>query len=287
MLDLLAAAAVIAMLSFAAYAAGLWVTLHLPKRTAGLIAVAVAFVSAVFTLTVRGRLCMTSLLPFSAVVVLGDWLPIGAGYLAGVLAGDASLAPWRKILIAAPMTLLAWCSIVQCFFTGVQLDEHPWSQFGFPIQSNNVSCSPTAGAELLRTAGISADEREMIDVCLTQSAGTTTLGLYRGLTLKAAAAGLKVRPFYGTAAQARELRGPMLAFVYTSDPVERAEPLLSVLPSPGDHSIIVYGFTPRGEADVGDPALGRLPWTRARFDECFSGEALQLVPIHESEPPAH
>ncbi|HEY1067630.1 MAG TPA: cysteine peptidase family C39 domain-containing protein [Pirellulales bacterium] len=286
MIDLVAAAAIVAALAFGAYAAGLWITLRFGPRVAGALAALVAALSAAFTLTVRGRLCMVELLPFSSAVVLADWLPLGAGFLAGVVAGDAKLNAWRKILVGAPITLLAWTGVLGCFFAGVAIEEHPWSHFGFPIQSSNVSCSPTAAAELLRTAGVSATEREMIEACLTQSSGTTTLGLYRGLAKKVEGTGLRVKAVYGEAADLEKLRRPVLAFVYTSEPSERFSPLLSALPTPGDHSIIVFGFTANGNVDVGDPALGRLIWPRDRFEECFSGEALELVPATEIWPPA-
>ena len=57
---------------------------------------------------------------------------------------------------------------------------------GYCAQTSNDSCSAAAAVMLLHAHGIPATEAEMARLCLTRAGqGTTPLGLYRGLALKA------------------------------------------------------------------------------------------------------
>ncbi|MEM6472384.1 MAG: peptidase C39 [Planctomycetota bacterium] len=157
-------------------------------------------------------------------------------------------------------------------------------------QSNGVTCSPAAAVTLLRTSGIESSEKDLIRLCLTDSLGTTSLGLWRGLRL--ATRRQRVKPEV-MELSLEDLQGkterddvfPCLILVgfprfgsATSDP--ETELLYTQeygWPRGFRHSVVVFGRHADGGVDVGDPSIGRERWSDQDLEILWRGEAVRLV----------
>lgn len=155
---------------------------------------------------------------------------------------------------------------------------------GYCLQSSDDSCSAAAAAMILHAHGIRATEAEMATLCLTRAGhGTTPLGLFRGLALKARAVGLKpelVRA--STAAGLHGLAGPGVVSVGLDarTPAEMAKRLEEFGWQRGvRHAVVVMGADSEGNwIDVADPSYGRERWpTRDPRELRYLWDGLALV----------
>ena len=147
-------------------------------------------------------------------------------------------------------------------------------------QSSQTSCGAAAAATLLRAYGIESSETEMAELCLTRSAGTPMLGLYRGLKLKTAGTNWDVRPFRGDIASLRTETGPVLLSVRfdrraTTD--RRYEQAWGWSPGVA-HAVVFFGFLPDGRVEIGDPNVGREQWRVQDLEVLWHSEGIRLEP---------
>src|SRR5262245_10397967 len=102
---------------------------------------------------------------------------------------------WRRISMALA---LAGAALAAIFWPLLSIALRPppegQSKWAGPVamQTSWATCSPAAAATLLTAEGIPVSERDMIPLCLTDYAGTPTLGLYRGIKLVASRSGRQV-----------------------------------------------------------------------------------------------
>jgi hypothetical protein len=141
-------------------------------------------------------------------------------------------------------------------------------------KSTTSTCSAASAATLLRAVGIPATEKEMCDLCLTHTGGTTLLGLYRGLKLKTERTGWNVVVLRGHAADLRS--GPLPAIITITDPGAAT----NWITIGNRHSVVLFGFTLDGRADIGDPFSGRQNWSDQELTKCFEGDAIGLTRGH-------
>ena len=135
-------------------------------------------------------------IPWTNMLVLGDFVPLGAAVLAAML---IKLSTGKLVYRATFATILVASCLLYSY--GEYLRPRPpiearW-RYGVCMQTTNASCGAAAAATLLAMHGISSTESEMADLCFTGDDGTTMQGLYRGLRLKTAGTAREVQPFTG------------------------------------------------------------------------------------------
>ncbi len=281
--DLLAGALLILAVSAGLFGLGFRVGRRRSKRLALAAAAATVGFLLWFALVVHGTLRVAQILPLSNAIMLGNWIPPGAGFLAGIVAGRSGIPWWRRSAFALILLSLAGYSVL-CHFVGkCPPAPHCWVVADVTVQSRAATCGPCCAATLLRHHGIHATEREMIDLCLTTARGTPSLGLYRGLKIKTAGTEWDVQVVRGSMQQLCDAnRWPVLLRVRLDAPRVVAGRPRSYYPAPGrlTHTVVMFGRTERGLAEVGDPALDSRARRHQRLDELaasWTGEGLRLV----------
>ena len=279
MADLYLALALTAAVSFAAFLVGLAL-----GRRLGPVAVAVAALLTCafivgFVRFAADHLLLAGLLPFSNVVVLGDWLPPAVALLAGLAWQRIPGRAWRKGLLVVPLVLLCGFRSANTLFGPTPPMDDRWKR-GVCLQTSQASCSAAAAATLLKAHGIDANEAEIARLCLTREAGTPTHGLYRGLKLKTKDSPWDVEAFRGDLKSLRRERGPVILSVRL-DPGPGVDERYARLWgwTPGvNHTVVFFGFRDDGKTEVGDPAVGRENWRVEDLAVLWHGEGLRLVP---------
>jgi hypothetical protein len=146
------------------------------------------------------------------------------------------------------------------------------------MQTSWATCSPAAAATLFRGEGITVSEAELIPLCLTDYAGTPTLGLYRGVRLIANQHGREVKLLDGGLPRLiADDDWPVLLSVRLPFGVEdrRFVEQWGWIPGMG-HSIVVLGRTSDGRFVIGDPAAGLEFWSEADLDLLWQGVGMRV-----------
>jgi hypothetical protein len=186
----------------------------------------------VFAFAFHGKLVMARFLPLANAIVLGNWLPLGAAFLAGIVACERAVGQWRRTALAVVLLTLGWQTVFSNF-PAPKITSRGQFADGVSLQTSPVSCSPCCAVTLLGCCGIEASEREMAELCLTGRRGTSLLGLYRGLKLKTGQTDWDVEVVRCTA---EELRRPDSCPLIASVRLERgAAPFCSVAPRSAAH----------------------------------------------------
>ncbi len=158
---------------------------------------------------------------------------------------------------------------------------------GLCRQTSDDSCSAAAAVMVLHHHGIPATEAEMARLCLTRERlGTPTLGLYRGLALKAGSHRLRPRLLHlRGAADFSRLDGPAVVRVglRRGAPPEVAKRMQGYGWTPGVfHAVVVLTGDPEGRwIEVADPSYGREKWPITdplELSYIWDGRALILGP---------
>ena len=109
MTDLWLAAGAMTGASAVLFCLGLTLGRRLPPRGGAAFAFAVCAFIVAFTFHLSDHLLLARLLPFSNVIVLGDWLPPAVALLAGLAWRRMPGGPWRRAVLVVP--LLAICGL--------------------------------------------------------------------------------------------------------------------------------------------------------------------------------
>lgn len=186
MLDLVLSVLGMLVLCFAFCMAGAW----LQKRGGRILMVlALALVTAggaAYMLWIWDRPVLARILPFSNVIVLGNWLPVAAAFFIGVCIQTQTIAFLRRFVLATALGCLSGFSLISPLLGDAPecgILDHSGRIFEF--QTTKQTCSAACAAGLLRLHGIDATEEELAALCLTRS-GTHWLGVFRGLKIKTA-----------------------------------------------------------------------------------------------------
>jgi len=254
------------------------------RRWRGLLRTTVAAVLVVLTVAfaakVQGRLIMARFLPFSNVILVGNWTTLGAACLAGMLLAWRPIPFWRRAILGLALLGVGAHALTRQMPGDTPPATDTWSD-GVCLQSNRASCSACSAATLLTCFDIPANEQEMMELCLTGANGTPTLGLFRGLKLKTSDNSYRVEPFFS---DIEELLAdddwPALLLVKLEigakvDP--RYEQQWGWTPGLG-HAVVVFGRVGPGRIEVGDPSVGREHWTIDDLCILWQGEGLRLRP---------
>lgn len=233
-----------------------------------------------------GRLYWAGWIGASAVIVWSNFTPLLFAVAAGLAFRLPKTPLWRRCLSG---TLLGLVTVPALFWPliGPALRPPPEGnnlvRQGVVMQSSWATCSPAAAATLLSQTGIPTSERQMIGPCLTDEAGTPTLGLYRGLKLAAEAAGRDVQVVSGGSDSIEQLlaadQWPVLLLVRlpltgVDDP--RYEQEWGWIKGMG-HSVVANGITADGRIEILDPSIGRETWRTEDLQVLWHGDALRLT----------
>lgn len=228
---------------------------------------------------------LTLILPYSNLIIIGNWfLP-----LIGVLAGLA----WGRL---ANWSGRRWATIALLFTVGTYSTLSP--VLGKPpacadqwegdlcLQSTDSTCSPAAAATLLRHYGIPASEQEMAELCLTRG-GTTWLGLYRGLKLKTEGTPWDVEMIQVAPASAEQLpQGPMILCAMLdpqSASLEDYQGEWGWIPGV-PHSVVYMHQARDGSFRMVDPYVGVENWSRKDVNVLWQGQGIRLIRRGTSDP---
>lgn len=239
----------------------------------------------VFLLCLHGRLALARLLPFSNVIVVGNWVPVGVGVLAGIALGNRRAQRWRRVVLFVVLVGLGLFSLFRPLVRSAPpIGNAKWTESRVCLQSSPASCSPCAAATLLDHHGIASSEAELVRLCLTDHGGTPTLGLYRGLMLKTRGTSFSVdlvagNPVAGDVASLVEAdRWPVLLLCRLpeeSHPDFQRVRAWGWTPGAG-HAVVVFGRMGNGGFAVGDPMVGRQLWTPKDMKTLWSGRGFCL-----------
>jgi hypothetical protein len=280
MRDLMIGGGVIAVLAAGAFLLGRRIALRRSKRMAAWSVVAVSVAVGLYVYLLQGTLILARVLPFSNLIVLGNAIPLGIGFLAGIVSGRGDVRRWRKVALCLALFGLAVFAVLKQVVVSPPPSQDRWTRNGVCMQTSHVSCSAAAAASLLRAHDIDAGEGEMIDLCLTGKTGTPSVGLYRGLKLKTAGTPFRVEVIHSDVDRLlAEDRWPVLLLVKLErgagvDP--RYEHDWGWTPGVG-HAVVIFGRVGEDRLDVGDPSVGREQWLVRDLRVLWHGRGLRLA----------
>ena len=224
---------------------------------------------------------LATVLPFSNLVVLGNWFPLAAGFLAGVV--------WRRIPAKRRLYPVLALILSAAYSASYPLLGSPpkcrdtWLLNSICLQTTPATCTPACAATLLKDKDIETSEAEMARLCLTRKRGTNWMGLYRGLTLKTEGTDWTVNVVHGTA---EELLAGLDAPVIIAVGIPFDEPPNSYyrtrwIWNPGEeHSVLLGPPDDKGLFPIvdPDPKVGFEKWTRKDVLKLWRGQGMLLVP---------
>ncbi|KAA5542596.1 peptidase C39 [Roseiconus nitratireducens] len=288
MQDLYLAVLVMAVASaVAGLCTGTWAWSDKGQRVILLMAVAI-FSAVIFQFYGAGQLFWATVMPSSAAIIYSNVAPVLIGASAGWATRVPGIPRGRRAGLALALSLTA---VVALFWPLLSILLRPPPEGAdhwdgpVALQTSWATCSPAAAATLLRGEGIPVSEREMIPLCLTDSAGTPTLGLYRGVKLIANRQSMDVRVVERSLQELIEQnRWPVLIAVKlpygVSDP--RYVEQWGWIPGMG-HSVVIAGFDDghSGLDDatfvVADPSTGLERWSIDDMRVLWHGDGIRLV----------
>ncbi|MEY3459560.1 MAG: hypothetical protein RL215_2717 [Planctomycetota bacterium] len=221
---------------------------------------------------------LVALLPFSSVVILGNWLAPVGGLLAGVCACSVRVHVLRRVCLSTVLLGLCCYSLARPLLGTVPRCPSVEFERVLEFQTTEQTCSAACAAGLLRLHGIDASEREMAELCLTRR-GTHWLGVYRGLKLKTEGTEWDVvaeRLSGGEILQAAATPG-ILSLSCHGWASARSQD--SELPGLTGHSVVRLGSNRPGEVTVFDPSpdYGFGVWDESSLSGIQDAILLRLV----------
>jgi hypothetical protein len=280
--DLYAALGIIVLASIGAFLFVFWVTQKGPRRVCDVLAATVIAALIYYTFYIWDEPVLARMVPYSSLIVLGNWYPISAAFLAGTLWNRSAGKARRKLLFVAALLLAAFLSVVRPLQGLPPVCEDRWSNT-ICLQSSPATCSPACAATLLGMHQIKATEGEMADLCLTRE-GTHWKGLYRGLKLKTADELWDVEFFRCSYDELLKMqkempRSPMILTVkYENEMAGQLSDGAKDGWLPGvSHSIVLVAFKSDGTISVADPTTGVENWTESDLKLLWEGEGMRLV----------
>lgn len=285
--DLLIGVSIILMLALALFLLGLIVGRAAPRWVSTGLALLAILGMIVYIRELWDNVLLARLLPYSNLIVLGNWFPLVAGLLGGLA--------WRRIpgggpkkgAYVAALTGIALVTLAVPLWGEPPQCRNLWSN-GVCLQTSSQTCSAASAATLLSQYGIDTTEQEMAELCLTRR-GTYWQGLYRGLKRKTFGTRWDVEVFEGDLDELRRRvqDGPVILTVGIPRNAD-VDPIYTTRDGwrPGLlHSVILFRFLPRRRVLIGDPSIdgGLEPWTLADLDVLWRGRGLQLVERHPYE----
>ncbi|WP_306796836.1 C39 family peptidase [Rhodopirellula halodulae] len=280
--DLLLAIVVMSMLSLVA-ALFAWKVAYSDKGQRVILMLSVSTLAMIYFLFYgSGQLFWAKWVPDSAAIIYTNFASIFAALAAGWALRLPNTPMWRR---AGLSFFLACASVAAIFWPLLSVAIRPapnggseWKN-GVAMQTSWATCSPAAAATFLNAEGISVDESQMIPLCLTDSSGTPTLGLYRGIKLLAERNRAEVEVLDESLDELWSKNDfPVLMAVELPYGVEdrRYADQWGWIPGMG-HSVVALGIREDGQRMlVGDPSIGLEEWSKDDLDVLWHGNGIRL-----------
>lgn len=268
------------------FVVGLKSTQHRSKRLGNLFAVLVVLLTFAYIMFLWDHAVLTKLIPYSNVIVLGNWFPIGAAILSGIACGRLQEFRVRQAVTAIGMLIAG----------GVGLF---WPMLGSPpecgdiwqgdncMQTSQTSCMPAASATLLRSYGVESTEREMARLSFTRR-GTNWLGLYHGMSIKLEPSGLGPVLFDEELEELVSHREPQIISVGLNDATAELYPQYNVDWGwiIGVKHAVVLLKVDGDDVYIADPAVGKERWRLEDLRLLWDGRGLRIRPLPGHPNPA-
>jgi hypothetical protein len=221
-------------------------------------------------------------LPWSNLIVIGNWLPLFLAVIAALVWLRTAYAPCRRAVLCSALAACGTFAGLYPVLGFAPRCENRWDDLGTCVQTTPYTCSPACAATLLAKYGIRTTEAEMADLCLTRY-GTSWQGLYRGLKLKTAGTQWDVQVCDVSADDLMQQDGgPMILSVgLPADASANTEYTREFGWVPGvNHSVVLECWQPGELARVSDPQdeMAREHWDLETMRILFRGTMLRLVP---------
>lgn len=221
--------------------------------------------------------------PAAILPVFGNWLPLLAGMLAGIGWAISPRPAWVKTATLGGLLVCAIYVPYRWLFDEQPLVQDAWAG-DLCMQTTDATCGAAAAATLLRTAGISANEHEMAELCFTTWRGTPLHGVIYGLAKKTEGTPWQVRIAHMDQQTLAQLGRPALLRVGLE---EDASPSSQYVRQwgwmPGvAHMVVATKPLAGGRFTIGDPASGWESWNQEALDILWQGIAIYLEPRSET-----
>lgn len=232
------------------------------------------------------RPILARLFPFSAAIILGNWLPVAGAFFAGICAFTDHISIHRRAVFVSSLVFLSCYSLVSPLLgQAPDCEVSVNTQQLLEPQTTDHTCSAACAAGLLKMHGIHATEEELSELCLTRR-GTHWLGVYRGLKLKTAGTewDVVVEEISGADLLThRNLQG-ILALSFVCDEMDSLE---TGFGTDVGHTVISFGVTSVRTLGVFDPSpdFGFESWNSRIIDGVDKAILLRLVSRHGSPSP--
>lgn len=258
-----------------------WVSRKLPRYVSDPLALAVVVTIFAYIQFLWYNTRLVAFLPFSNLIILGNWFPLAAGALGGLAWQRIPGRIVRKSIFVGGLASTSAYSLVCPVLGDPPLCVNVWHQ-EICVQTTARTCTAACAATLLRAHGVFTTEREMATLCLTRR-GTTWLGLYRGLKLKTEDTPWDVDVISCDGDQLlAESHGPIILSVGLPPSPRGAH---EVAMNEGGwkhgvgHSVILLRPTPEGRVLIADPTpeVGLEEWTLGDVRTLYRGTAMRLV----------
>jgi len=283
--DLVFSLILIAIVSSAAFAVTARCSRSLPEFVRNGIGTMAILAGGVYFVFVWNQPVLSEIVPVSGLMVLGNWFPIFASILAGIVwSGKAGAT--RRVVPAVLLGMVSAVGLVAPLVGELPVCGESWSG-DVCLQTTPYTCSPASAATLLRVHGIDATESEMAELCLTRK-GTNWMGLFRGLSKKVAGSPWKVEVFdVPVGGKTSSPKTPAILVACLPADVQNAHSrelreTCGWLPGQA-HSVVYLGDLTDDLLIVGDPTVGRELWRRDDLNTLWTGRGLRLV---ERDPAA-
>lgn len=281
MADLYIGLAVLGGLTVALFLGSLWCSYRSSQLLSDLLAILVVATMFFYIRHLWYDVRLTRILPFSNLIVIGNWLPPLAGLLAGFSWRRIYGRIYRKTFCTSALALAAGYAAVLPILGQAPKCGDEWNYEGVCVQTTMHTCTAASAATLLRLHGIAASEAEMAELCLTRE-GTTWMGLYRGLKHKTSGTRWDVEVIECSPEQlTMSLGEPLILSVGLSTEIAaRDEPRYAEWGwRPGKGHSVVLLRERQGRFKIADsmPGYGIETWSKKDLEELFQGTAVRLV----------
>jgi hypothetical protein len=270
---------VMAFLSACAGAIAFLTAKHFPRWLAISLCLLCVAILLTHALYLNDNLLLAQFFPTAnAIVWANPQLPISA-MLAGLAWPILDTPRWQRILLVTAITALAVYRAESAIIGTPPVVDQPHWNSDVCQQTTLSTCSDAAAATALRAVGIMTSEKEMAELCLTTVAGTTDLGLYRGLKIKTDSSPYRVQIFIGNVDEFLRLPpAPSIVSIRLSSHYSSGKTFIPI--RPGDrHSIVLLRQLENGRIDIADPYTGRhQQYAPADLQSSWTSTALRLVP---------
>lgn len=280
MTDLYAGMAILAVISQFVLLATVWLTRNITKREATAVGVVVALLILCYLRFIWKSSVLAEYLPYSSIVVLSNWFPPAAAFLAGITWTHGYGSKLRRVLFGGILFATSCWSVVSPILGEPPACKNVWDENWVCRQTSRYTCTPATAAMLLTWHEIHAEESEMAELCLTRK-GTTWQGLFRGLTIKTRDEPFRVRVVECEWDELPEkLTGPAILSVGIDPSKPYPEHYTKYWGwMPGvRHSVMLRDVLPDGRISIADPAVGAEYWSVFDLQTLFRGRFLTLEP---------